>query len=487
MTATHAPAAFAWRQAQAGARAFSLVSDPVKLLGGGMAAADGLVVLFSSAGAYLLRNGGGFLPREIAGTTLVTAVLMMNAMWFAGCYTRHIAEPLLTQIKRASKWCSLVLVTLVIFAYLTKTSDGFSRIWAVCFYLSVLSGIAIVRFGAALQLARWRRQGRLARTVAVVDIAGTGERLARQLMQAGTGDMRLVGVFSPQPTNGRKNGIADLIALSRLFRIDEVFISTSGRQQGAVDALDTIDAVARKLGTIAATVRLCPEMPEMALVPREAGLLFGHPVLTIYHRPLMGWNRVVKRMEDLVICVIALVLAAPVMAIVAVLIKLDSPGPVLFRQKRPGFNNNVITVFKFRSMVHRPSPDADTYVQQAQRNDPRVTRIGRILRRTSIDELPQLFNVLGGKMSLVGPRPHAVAHNDQYAALIDDYLGRHRVQPGITGWAQVNGLRGETETLDKMQRRVEHDLYYIDQWSLSLDLKILFLTALRGAFDRNAY
>ena len=258
-----------------------------------------------------------------------------------------------------------------------------------------------------------------------------------------------------------------------------MIVAVSGR-------LDTTaNAVVRRLSTIPANVRLCPDLPPLTVAPREVGMLFGQPVLTVYRRPLTGWNQIAKRAEDLVIATLVLILVAPLMALVALLIRLDSPGPVLFRQKRLGFNNNVIVIFKFRTMKHRPVPEAD--VAQARRNDPRVTRVGAFLRRSSIDELPQLFNVLRGEMSLVGPRPHALAHNDQYAALIDEYLGRHRLQPGITGWAQVNGFRGETATLDKMQRRVEHDLAYIDDWSLLLDLKILVMTAFHGIIDRNAY
>jgi putative colanic acid biosynthesis UDP-glucose lipid carrier transferase len=208
-------------------------------------------------------------------------------------------------------------------------------------------------------------------------------------------------------------------------------------------------------------------------------------MLTVHQRPLGAWSSVAKRTEDVLIGGIALLILWPVLLIVAIAVRIDSPGPILFRQARQGFNNNVIMVLKFRTMHHaRQSNDV---VIQATRNDRRVTRVGRLLRRTSLDELPQLFNVLVGDMSLVGPRPHAVAHNQQYAALIDDYLGRHRVQPGITGWAQVNGLRGETDTLDKMQRRVEFDLAYINNWSIGLDLKILVLTAVTILFDRQAY
>ncbi len=479
VTIAQPPAAFTWSEAQAGARAFSPASDPVRLLGGGIAAADGVVVLLASAGAYLLRHGPLAFSQEVAAITLLAVVLTFNAMRLTGCYTRHVSASLAVQIGRALRGWTAVFVMLLILGYVTKTSVEFSRVWAIGWYFAVLVGVALVRIVAAAKVRQWRQRGKLARTVAVVDLTGSGEELARRLLRGSAGTMRLVGVFSPQPSAGRKNGVTDLVALARLFRIDEVIVAVSGEQDSETEA------VVRRLGTIPTHVSLCPDMPKMAFKPIEAGLLFGQPVLTIYHRPLMGWNRLTKRTEDIVLCVLALILLAPLMAIVALLIKLDSPGPVLFRQKRLGFNNNVITVYKFRTMVHRTTPDVN--VVQAQRNDARVTRIGRILRRTSIDELPQLLNVLRDDMSLVGPRPHALAHNDQYSALIDGYLGRHRVQPGITGWAQVNGLRGETDTLDKMQRRVEHDLAYIDGWSLFLDLRILFLTVFLTLFDRNAY
>lgn len=477
--AAHPPAAFAWSEAQAGARAFSPTSDPVKLLGGSVALADALVVVLASAGAYVSRHGTAAVPIEITSTTLLAAALTFNAMRLTGAYTSHATASAGTQLRCAAQGWSLVFVALVILGYLTKTSENYSRLWAVGWYVSALAGLTATRLIATSRIRRWRRRGKLARTVAIVDLAGIGNALARRMLRGGADEIRLVGVFSTQRTAGRKSGLDDLIALARLFRIDEVIVAVSGRPDGAADA------VVRRLGTIPANVRLYPELPPMTVAPREVGWLFGQPMLTVYHRPMMGWNRVAKRAEDLVLAALALILVAPLMALVALLIQFDSPGPILFRQKRLGFNNNVITVYKFRTMAHRPLPEAD--VPQAQRNDPRVTRIGRVLRRTSIDELPQLFNVLKGEMSLVGPRPHALAHNDQYAALIDEYLGRHRVQPGITGWAQVNGLRGETATLDKMQRRVEHDLAYIDGWSLLLDLKILLLTVLHGTFDRNAY
>jgi exopolysaccharide biosynthesis polyprenyl glycosylphosphotransferase len=192
-----------------------------------------------------------------------------------------------------------------------------------------------------------------------------------------------------------------------------------------------------------------------------------------------------KRIEDLVLGTMLLVLMLPLMVVIAAAIRLDTPGPVLFRQKRRGLNNRAFDILKFRTMVHVPDPEPT--VPQARRKDPRVTRVGRVLRRTSLDELPQLLNVLKGEMSLVGPRPHALAHDARYAALIDGYEDRHRVPPGITGWAQVHGHRGETDTLEKMQRRVEHDLFYLANRSLLFDLRILVLTVTTVWRDRNAY
>ena len=212
----------------------------------------------------------------------------------------------------------------------------------------------------------------------------------------------------------------------------------------------------------------------------------GLPVINVFQKPLSGWGLIQKGFEDRLLAAFILTLISPLLFIIAALIKLDSKGPILFRQKRYGFNNEVIEVLKFRSMyTDRCAPEGE--VAQATKYDPRVTRVGRFIRRTSLDELPQFVNVLMGTMSIVGPRPHAVSHNEQYAGVIDEYLARHRVKPGITGWAQVNGLRGETETLDKMEQRVRYDLYYIENWSLLFDLRIIFRTLFVGFSDPNAY
>jgi exopolysaccharide biosynthesis polyprenyl glycosylphosphotransferase len=202
-------------------------------------------------------------------------------------------------------------------------------------------------------------------------------------------------------------------------------------------------------------------------------------------QPLQGWGHLRKAALDYGLGAILTLLLLPVMAIIALAIRLDSKGPVLFRQERYGFVNKVFWIWKFRTMRHEPIPSNAT--AQATRNDPRVTRVGRLLRKTSLDELPQLLNVLSGTMSLVGPRPHACDHNEEYSRLIRGYFARHRVKPGVTGWAQVNGFRGETKSVALMEARVKHDFYYVENWSLLFDLKILLMTVLAAMSGRNAY
>ncbi|HBX2594003.1 TPA: exopolysaccharide biosynthesis polyprenyl glycosylphosphotransferase, partial [Klebsiella pneumoniae] len=200
--------------------------------------------------------------------------------------------------------------------------------------------------------------------------------------------------------------------------------------------------------------------------------------------PLSGINMVFKRLEDIIVSLSILIVISPVLLIIACAVKFTSPGPVIFRQIRYGMDGKSIKVWKFRSMTVMEN---DNNVTQATKHDLRVTKVGKFLRRTSLDELPQFFNVLFGQMSVVGPRPHAVSHNEQYRTLIKGYMLRHKVKPGITGLAQVNGWRGETDTLDKMQKRVEYDLLYIRNWSIWLDLKIIFLTIFKGFVNKSAY
>jgi len=230
---------------------------------------------------------------------------------------------------------------------------------------------------------------------------------------------------------------------------------------------------------------LVPDIFVARRLKHGVGEIAGLPLLDLTASPMVGMNRIIKAAEDRFVATLILILAAPLGLLIAIWVKLNSPGPVLFRQYRHGWDGRRIKIYKFRTM--RQHEDESGIVSQATRDDPRVTHFGRFLRRTSLDELPQFYNVLQGRMSIVGPRPHPIALNEKFRESIDSYMKRHQVKPGITGWAQIHGLRGETDTLDKMEKRIQYDLYYIENWSLWLDLKIIVATVTRGFVSRNAY
>ena len=463
-----------------------VAADLVTLATGVVRAADPLVVALAAVVAYWARHRSWALPDLYWIAIAVACVLTINFHQLARVYAFDNLSRLANQIGRlASAWAATIL-TLIALAYFTQTSIGFSRSWVIGWVLISMGLFLVVRVLFLIQVDRWRQDGRLSLEVAVVGAGEIGRQLIRQLSQHGPGRYRVAGVFDDAPGGVSAiegypviGGINDLVQLAQVRTFDEIVVALPWR-----DGVE-ITSVIKKLKAVPVNVKICPDYVAWTLPTVGFQMLGGVPMLAALERPLSGWSLVVKAVEDRVIAGIALALLAPALALIALLIRLDSEGPILFRQKRYGFANNEFTVFKFRTMHHQATEEA--HVPQATRNDPRVTRVGAFLRRTSLDELPQLFNVMRGDMSLVGPRPHAVAHNVQFAQIIDDYLSRHRVKPGITGWAQINGLRGETDTPEKMRARVQHDLYYIDHWSLLFDLKILLLTPFRGFINRNAY
>lgn len=406
---------------------------------------------------------------------LPCGILMSNLQFFGAQFR-----------KMAMSWL-LTMATVLVIVYFAKASDNLSRLWFSYWFAFAAVGFAATRLVLATRLSSWRRQGRLSLDVAIVGPQTFALELAERWSKTQpTLSRRVVGVFrDPSCCDGTDAGAAtvdDLVRRARRNRIDEVFVALPTQPGQGYGSL------LRKLRMLPANVCLCfdiPQVPSEGLPPCKPMIISGLVVLNVSKPPLAGWKIIIKRLEDIVLGSLALLLFAPFMLFVAILIKLESDGPVLFRQRRFGFNNDPFEIYKFRTMYHRPE-DGD-FMGQARRNDPRVTRLGRVLRRASVDELPQLINVIQGRMSLVGPRPHPIALNEQYAAIIDDYPGRHRVKPGITGWAQVNGLRGETDILAKMRDRIAFDLFYIENWSLLFDLKILCRTALVGFFHRNAY
>lgn len=333
-----------------------------------------------------------------------------------------------------------------------------------------------------------RARGLNTRTFAVCGVNELGIQLAQNIERAPELGLRLAGFFDDRPTSrtsqlpaayGRRiGGLDELVARARLGSVDIVYITFPMRAEARIrDVLE-------RLADSAASVYIVPDFFVFELLHARWTNAGGLPAVSVFENPLYGVDGLLKRTADLVLGSLLLATAAVPMLVISLLVKFSSPGPVFFRQKRYGLDGREILVWKFRSMV---CCDNGPVVRQVAAKDDRVTPLGRVLRRTSLDELPQLFNVLDGSMSLVGPRPHANAHNEQYRGLIGGYMLRHKVKPGITGLAQVNGYRGETETLEKMARRVACDHQYIREWSFGLDLKILLKTLRVVVGQQNAY
>ncbi|MCE9649122.1 MAG: undecaprenyl-phosphate glucose phosphotransferase [Parvibaculum sp.] len=384
--------------------------------------------------------------------------------------------------RRIAFGLGLASVIILSGGYLFKVSAEWSRGWMIIWILGALLVVLFNHYLASRFIRSWIKAGFFARNVAVY---GSGEIAAKMLEHLSLADanQRIVGVFDDltrgaTPQVLLAGGLSDLIQTGQTVRIDEVLLALPMSDEHRLSKLVT------QLSVLPADIRLCPDMAAFQMRPLGIVSYDGVPVLELVRKPLGDWAPFIKAFEDRFFAALALLLLSPLMICVALAIKFDSRGPIFFRQRRHGFNHQVITVLKFRTM--RVTQDGPV-VPQASKNDPRVTRVGKWLRRSSLDELPQLMNVLAGEMSLVGPRPHALAHNEHYSALLETYANRHRMKPGITGWAQVNGYRGETDTPDKMRKRVECDLYYIENWSLWFDLKILLLTPFFGLFGKNAF
>jgi Undecaprenyl-phosphate glucose phosphotransferase len=394
-------------------------------------------------------------------------------------------------MRLASAWSVVFLIAIGV-SFFAKSGDQFSRAWLGSFYVLGLFALIAFRRVLFLLVRRWTRQGRLERRTVVVGADANGESLIRSLAAQRDSDVHVVGVFddrgderSAASCGGvpKLGSVNDLVAFARGTRVDLVIFSLP------ISAESRLLQMLKKLWVLPVDIRLSAHSNKLHFRPRSYSYIGAVPVLDIFDKPIADWDVVMKWLFDKIVGSLALICAAPIMLMVAIAVKLDSKGPVLFKQKRYGFNNESIDIYKFRSMY---ADQADlTASKLVTKGDPRVTRVGRFIRKTSFDELPQLFNVVfTGSLSLVGPRPHAVhakAENRLYDEAVDGYFARHRVKPGITGWAQIHGWRGETDSQEKIQRRVEHDLYYIENWSILLDLYIVAQTPFALIRSENAY
>jgi Undecaprenyl-phosphate glucose phosphotransferase len=460
----------------------STVAERRALLTIGLICADFGAIVVSAIAAYSYRYETVELPFNYLLLAVLAAILFVNAMGLIEGASLDTVVVWTPRFGTALITWSAVLIALIALAYFFKISGVVSRMWIGVWWLTGAGLLLIVRAFAAAVVFRWRHEGKLVTRVALVGSSGRIADLAARLGASADPAIELIAAFDQELEGlGPGSGFDELVSLARMNGVDEIVIATPTPTL----AEPQLQVLLRTLRSFAVNVRIYPDVFSVLPVPGKITMLCHTPMLSVVETPLIGWKRLAKRTEDIILSSIGILVTLPIMLLVAVAIKLDSEGPVLFCQTRFGFNSNPICVYKFRTMTMSSALDREA--RQACRNDKRVTRVGRFLRRSSLDELPQLFNVLLGDMSLVGPRPHPVALNERFASTIDDYLARHRVKPGITGWAQVNGLRGETETIEKMQRRLEYDLHYIKNWSILFDIKILALTLLVGFIDENAY
>ncbi|MBA8838445.1 MULTISPECIES: undecaprenyl-phosphate glucose phosphotransferase [unclassified Ochrobactrum] len=422
----------------------------------------------------------------IAGGVLYVALMEIN-----DGYQVNILRSPTHHLRRLIISWAATLGTLAVLGFLFKVSAHFSRGWFLIWAVSAIAVILISRLIIAWKIRRWARNGTMERRAVIVGGGPNAEALIRSLEQQPDNDIRICGIFddrddkrSPPVVAGypKLGNINELIEFARIAHIDLLIVSLP------ISAEARVLALLKKLWVLPVDIRLSALNNHLRFRPRSYSYVGSVPMLDIFDKPINDWDSVAKRIFDIAFSIVGIIVLSPIMIGTAIAIKLDSKGPVFFKQKRHGFNNEVINVWKFRSMyTEQCDPTARNAVTK---NDPRVTRVGRFIRKTSIDELPQFFNVIAGSLSLVGPRPHAVAahsNNLLYNEVVDGYFARHRVKPGVTGWAQINGWRGEIDNEEKITMRTEYDLYYIENWSLWFDLKILFLTPIRLLNTENAY
>ena len=405
-----------------------------------------------------------------------------------GLYGSWRTLPIRDESLRVTLVWVAVALCLVFFGFVTKTTVEYSRVmmleWAVVVPFALMAERTVLR--SVLHL--FREKGLNTRTFAIAGKNDLTDRILKAMEDEKWMGMRLVGIYddrSAERLNERRaSGIAvqgtlqDLLRNCRNDMIDYVYIALPMKADKRVIEL------VNQLADTTASVYFVPDLFISDLMNSRWMSLNGVPVVSVFESPFYGVDGWLKRLEDIVLGTLILALIAVPMAAIAAGIKFTSPGPVFFSQRRYGLNGRVVWVCKFRTMS--VTEDGEN-VPQTRHDDTRVTPLGAFLRRTSLDELPQFFNVLMGDMSIVGPRPHAIAHNEQYRRLIHGYMLRHKVKPGVTGWAQINGWRGETDTLDKMRRRLDYDLEYVRTWSIWLDLKIIALTIVRGFTGKNVY
>ncbi len=447
---------------------------------------DWAIVLMSALISYAFYPAYWPLPEYYIFALVLAVISVYTIFPYFSLYQAWRGASLLEEIRTLSFAWLVVTLLLLGISVLTKTSEEFSRVWMVSW--SVLSWVALVisRILGRSTLGWMREKGLNVRDIVMVGNNSLSEDIASKIKNEAWAGFNLKGVFikdyDPGDTQMGHPVLGDIDSIFEYVEennIDQVWIVMPLKEE------EVVKRILNELRLSTVDIRYVPDIFGLNLFNHSITEIVGYPVIDLSVSPMVGTNKFIKFLEDRVISLALFVVFFPLMLLIGLCVKLSSKGPILFKQKRHGWDGRKINIYKFRTMSEHG--ESEGMVTQAELDDPRVTRLGKFLRRTSLDELPQLFNVLQGRMSLVGPRPHAIEHNLDYREKIDQYMLRHKVKPGITGWAQINGYRGETNTVEKMKKRVEYDIYYIENWSLWLDLKILFLTIFKGFVHKNAY
>ncbi|OGT05333.1 MAG: undecaprenyl-phosphate glucose phosphotransferase [Gallionellales bacterium RIFCSPLOWO2_12_FULL_59_22] len=448
---------------------------------------DPLLIVGSGVALYAINFGDLDFPRNYVFVLTGSFMLCMAVFPFFNIYRpyRGISLWAETQVL-ASAW-ALMLACLAMVLFMTKTSTDFSRLWIGQWAIAGFLSLLVFRILLRSVLRFLRHHGYNLRFVAIAGAGDLGRDVARRLAASPWTGLKVMGFYDDDPRLQRQtfDGVPVRGGLHRLphevaeFGIDQVWIALPLHHDKQVKSLVST------LSRTPVQVTFVPDIYGVQLLNHSIGEVAGFPVIHLMESPLSGVKGLIKIVEDRLLAALILLAAAPLMLLIAVGVKLSSPGPLFFGQLRGGLHGERIWVWKFRTMKHHV--ESAGKVTQAMPGDSRVTAFGAFLRRTSLDELPQFFNVLKGDMSIVGPRPHAVEHDEFYQRQIDAYMLRHHVKPGITGWAQINGWRGETGELEKMEMRIRHDLYYINNWSLWFDLRIIFMTVFMMITGKNAY
>ena len=458
----------------------------VALLSLGLRASDLLVLCAAALLAHKLRFGTTGMSIEFQRTIVCGLLFALLVLGPSSTYNAWRAEDWQRHALRLLALWFVVFLLGALYVALLRVPGVTSRLWWGCWFVGSVLGSLGARI-CCRAINEWAQaHGHDVPRAVVIGSSVSVARIACELAPDGPRRTELLGWFSPERDS--KFAVDDVAYLGPIESL-RAYVEANAVRQVWI-APDDGDArwttrLMELLAHSTADIKYVPSAADRQTLNGSVELFNGMPVINLRASPLDGEARMIKGIEDRVLATLILVAIMPLMALIALGVKLSSPGPVLFVQRRHGLDCKPIKVWKFRSM--RLHVEALGEVSQATRQDPRITSFGRFLRRTSLDELPQFFNVLQGTMSIVGPRPHAIEHNDQYKGVVQDYMQRHRMKPGITGWAQVNGLRGETDTLEKMARRVEYDLYYMKNWSVMFDIKIVVKTAIGIAFDRAAY